>query len=235
MNAKQLAQLVLYIVDQVEDLGGYTTTIRLVKFLYLIDLEHQRRFGRTLTALHWQYYLYGPYAFELPGIGKQLGFTLDHEDFETAKGYRGVLLSVHEPQSFPAGLSFGAETVVNGILQVWALEQTSDLLHYVYNTEPMKHARRGDNLDFSAVPRGTLYYGLHVPVEGKTVRRLRESLRSYALDDAEEFVHLSRVHDKALEEGLRALDADEGYPSSFADTRIEVDLDELHSTLPDGD
>ena len=77
MNEKELGQLILYVVYQVSDLGGYTTTIRLVKFLYLIDIEHYRRYRRTLTGLNWIYYLFGPYAFSLPQIGRRLGYNLD--------------------------------------------------------------------------------------------------------------------------------------------------------------
>ncbi len=231
MDARQLGQLILYIVYQVEELGGYTTTIRLVKFLYLIDLEHQRRYGHTLTGLQWEYYLHGPYAFELPTIGTRLGFDLQREEFVNVKGHRGTLLRVTDPQDFPAGLSFGIETLVNGILRVWADQETTDMLRYVYHTEPMGRARRGDKLDFSVVPSGTQYYELYIPVQKPTVRRLRESLRSYALDDADEFVRPTTVYDDVLAEGLRALDDDETSISDFAGVAPAVEIDELRATL----
>ena len=231
MDAGQLGQLILYIVYQVEELGGYTNTTRLVKFLYLIDLEHQRRYGRTLTGLQWKCYLYGPYAFELPTIGARLGFDLQSEDFVNVKGHRGTLLCVPDSQEFPAGLSFGIEILVNGILRVWADQETADLLQYVYHTEPMRHAQRGDKLDFSLVPSGTHYYELYVPVQKPTVRQLRESLRSYALDDAGEFVRPTIVYDNVLDEGLRALDADETPTSDFAGVTPAVEIDELQATL----
>jgi len=231
MDAGQLGQLILYIVYQVEELGGYTNTTRLVKFLYLIDLEHQRRYGRTLTGLQWKCYLYGPYAFELPTIGARLGFDLQSEDFVNVKGHRGTLLRVPDSQEFPAGLSFGIEILVNGILRVWADQETADLLQYVYHTEPMRHAQRGDKLDFSLVPSGTHYYELYVPIQKPTVRQLRESLRSYALDDADEFVRSTTVYDEVLDEGLRALDDDETSIPHFARVTPVVNIDELQATL----
>jgi hypothetical protein len=231
MDARQLGQLVLYIVYQVEELGGYTTTIRLVKFLYLIDLEHQRRYGRTLTGLQWQYHLYGPYAFELSTIGARLGFDLQREDFVNVKGHRGTLLHVPDPQDLPAGLSFGIETLINGILRVWADQETADLLRYIYDTEPMRHAGRGDKLDFSVVPSGTHYYELYIPVQKTTVRRLRESVRSYVLDDAGEFVRPTTVYDEVLDEGLRALGDDETSIPNFAGVTPTVKVDELRATL----
>jgi hypothetical protein len=235
MDARQLDQLILYIVYQVEELGGYTTTIRLVKFLYLIDLEHQRRYGHTLTGLQWKYHLYGPYAFEFPTIGARLGLNLEREDFVNVKGHRGTLLRVLDPQDFPPGLSFGVETLVNGMLGVWAAQETADLLRYVYHTEPMRCARRGDRLDFSAVPPGTRYYELYIPVENPTVRRLRESVHSYALEDAGELIRPTTVYDKVLDEGLRALDDEEILISDFTGITPAVEIDELWATLPHED
>ena len=231
MDDRQLGQLILYIVYQVEDLGGYTTLIRLVKFLYLIDLEHQRRYGRTLTGLQWTYHLYGPYAFELPGIGARLGFDLEQEEFVSATGHQGTLLRVPDPQHFPPGLSFGVETLVNDLLRVWANQETPDLLRYVHRTEPMRHARRGDRLDFSLVPLGTHYYELYIPVQNPIVRRLRESLRSYAQDDAAEFVRPSTTYDDALDEGLQALNSDETTIPDFTGVAPAVEIDELRATL----
>jgi len=231
MDTRQLDQLVLYIVYRAEEVGGYTTPIRLVKFLYLIDLEHQRRYGRTLTGLQWEYYLYGPYAFELPIIGTRLGFDLQREDFVNVKGHRGTLLRVPDPQDFPAGLSFGVETLVNGILRVWADQETADLLQYIYHTEPMRHVRRGDQLDFSVVPSGTHYYELYISVQKPTVRRLRESLRSYALDDVDEFVRPTTVYDEVLDKGLRALDDDETSIPDFTGVTpaVEIEAARRHS------
>ena len=231
MDTRQLDQLVLYIVYRAEEVGGYTTPIRLVKFLYLIDLEHQRRYGRTLTGLQWEYYLYGPYAFELPIIGTRLGFDLQREDFVNVKGHRGTLLRVPDPQDFPAGLSFGVETLVNGILRVWADQETADLLQYIYHTEPMRHVRRGDQLDFSVVPSGTHYYELYISVQKPTVRRLRESLRSYALDDVDEFVRPTTVYDEVLDKGLRALDDNETSIPDFTGVTpaVEIEAARRHS------
>jgi len=232
VDTKQLGQLILYIVSQVEELGGYTTTIRLVKFLYLIDLEQQRRFGRTLTDLEWVYHLYGIYAFELPEIGAHLAFDLQHEEFISAEGHRGTLLHVARPQDFPPGLSFGVEVLVNGLLRAWADQETADLLQYVYRTEPMREALRGDRLDFSAVPSGTRYYEFYVPVRESTACQLRESLSSYAQEDAGEFVHPTTVYDDVLDAGLRALDDDETPLPEMAGIKPQVDLNALRDTLP---
>jgi hypothetical protein len=232
VDAEQLGRLILYIISHVEELGGCTTTIRLVKFLYLIDLEHQRRYGQTLTGLDWVYYRYGPYAFEIPEIGTRLGFDLQREEFVSAQGHSGNLLRSWEPQNFPTELSYGIEVMTNVVLGVWADLETDLLLSYVYDTEPMRQAQRGDRLDFSVVPLGTRYYELYVSVPERTARQLRESLRSYAQEDADEFVRPDTVFDDALAAGLRALEDEEDFSSEIAGTRLEIDADSLRGSLP---
>jgi hypothetical protein len=233
MDIAQLSKLILYIVHQVGDLGGYVTTIRLVKFLYLIDLEHYRRYGRILTGLNWQFHLYGPYAFELPEIGRRLGFNLEREEFVTAIGRHGTIFRVPEPQDFPTSLSFGAETVVNGILKVWADQETDNLLYYVYHrTEPLLSGHRGRPLDFSHVERSTHYYELGFAIDEIKKKGLLASIQSYSQEDLAEFTLLPTRRGSILEEGLRAVLSDERQPAYFAGITSTISLNELWATLP---
>jgi hypothetical protein len=232
MDTALLGRLLLYVVYRASELGGYTTTIRLVKFLYLIDLEHQRRLGHPLTGLEWVYHLYGPYAFAIPEAGKRLGFDLQREEFVNVKGHHGTLLQVHTPQSFPAELDRTAQVIVDGLLNVWANVETRLLLQYVYETEPMKTAQRGDRLDFYRVPDGTYYYELYVSIPEGPARQLRESIRSYAQEDADEFVPPATVIDDILVAGLRALDDQENLSPEMASTRLTIDVSSLKGSLP---
>lgn len=68
-------------------------------------------------------------------------------------------------------------------------------------------------------------------VQKSTTRRLRKSLRSYALDDADEFVRPTIVYDEVLDEGLRALGDDETSIPDFAGVAPAVEIDELRATL----
>ena len=97
--------------------------------------------------------MYGPYSFALPELGQGIGFDLAQEEFETIKGKKGRIFKVREHVNIPSGLPANAETMINGILDIWALEDTSVLLEYIYKTEPMRVAEKGKALDFSVVPR----------------------------------------------------------------------------------
>ena len=78
--------------------------------------------------------------------------------------------------------------MINGILHVWADMDTSELLGYVYHTEPMIHGIRGKEIDFSILPHGTRYYEIYIPVETKTVNMIRDSLHVYEREDVDELV-----------------------------------------------
>src|SRR4030042_3961436 len=41
---------------------------RLVKLLYLVEVEHYKHFQKRLTNLRWQFYHYGPYASEIEQV-----------------------------------------------------------------------------------------------------------------------------------------------------------------------
>lgn len=46
-------RLILYIVYRLQTMNAPISRTRLLCLLYLIDLEHYRRYGRTLTGLEW--------------------------------------------------------------------------------------------------------------------------------------------------------------------------------------
>jgi hypothetical protein len=66
----------------------------------------------------------------------------------------------------------------------------------------------------------------------RTASQLRGSLRSYAQEDANEFVRPDTVFDDTLVAGLRALEEEEDFSSEIAATWLEVDADSLGGTLP---
>ena len=150
-----LKRLILYIVDQIQDQEGIISKTRVVKLLYLIDVEHYRRYGRTLTGLEWICYRYGPYAFAIDSAIRKLGFDLGEEEITTAAGYPAYAYRVEEPQSLTDIVSFAVQSMIGRKIKQWALEDTRFLLDYVYTaTEPMQYATFGHKLDFSKIQRG---------------------------------------------------------------------------------
>lgn len=151
-----LRELIKHVVAQVVDSGGTLGVTKLVKILYLLDVEYYRRHRKLLTGLNWVFYRYGPYAFEIPDILRGLDLELPQEDVPIG-GDRYV--HKFKPEYLPeldieSILSPADALWVNKRISKWALEDLNKLLSYVYfDTEPMHDAELGKPLNFSKIPR----------------------------------------------------------------------------------
>ena len=153
-----LRELIRYIVIKVLDQEGMLGTTRLVKLLYLIDVEYYRRHRKPLTDLKWLFYRYGPYAFEVPDVLHSLDLDLPQDDVALGGGR---IAHIFRPSYLPEvnieGLvSTSDNMLIDKIIDEWALEDLNRLLSHVYfDTEPMRGARVGQALDFSTIPELT--------------------------------------------------------------------------------
>jgi Protein of unknown function (DUF4065) len=223
MDPQQLSQLILYIVDQANDRDDIVTTIRLVKYLYLIDLEYFRVNGKLLTGLRWFFYHYGPYAFELPAIGEQIGYHLEREEFENGQK-EGIIYRVDREINKPAWLGFTGESIIDRILEVWSGVETPIMLDYVYNrTEPMKNPIRGDELDFSTVQRGSKYYELNVQIDQKKGRELLKSFHETLQEETLSLVPITTTGVQNYQELVDILEKDDWPAPSISINTFSID------------
>ena len=151
-----LTQLVQAILSRVREREGFVTKTKLVKYLYLLDVEAYRHTGRTVTGFRWFFHLYGPWAREFEDLYASLrsrnaieisGGTRADLDTEFVMTSRQVELGdlIADPT---------LELAVRHAIDRWADRRTGELLDYVYfHTEPMLDAERGAMLDFSRVTR----------------------------------------------------------------------------------
>lgn len=148
MNRDLVRKLLLFIVDQLQEMEAQISTIRLVKILYLIDLEHYNKYFETLTGIDWIKYEYGPYFFELPGILRSARIDLEPTEVLTSRG-KGITYRSQEPQDISKIVPFATEAMIGRILKKWAFEDTPVLLGFVYDTLPVKHGNYREPLDFT--------------------------------------------------------------------------------------
>jgi hypothetical protein len=147
---------VLGILTRVSERDGSANKTKLLKLLYLADIEHYRRTGETLTGFDWIFYFYGPWApqyddvlsqLEAEGVLRREGWAAG--DFE---GERLVAAS-------PVDLSSVIKDTVSflrtrQLIDVWADRAVPPLLDYVYfETEPMQGAEKMKPLDFTKVSK----------------------------------------------------------------------------------
>jgi Protein of unknown function (DUF4065) len=149
-----LAVLIPAILTYVRAKGGYTTKTKLLKLLYLLDIEAFREQRSTLTGFRWNFYKYGPWTPEYDDKLDELrrsGLielrTGDKPELDTV--FLDSVENVELSRAFPV---FVEELRARRIIECWADRPTGELLDYVYfHTAPMREARRGDALDFNTV------------------------------------------------------------------------------------
>jgi hypothetical protein len=154
MASKIIQNLIRYIVSEVQDADFEIYRTRLVKLLYLCDVEYFQSKRQLLTELNWVRYKYGPYAFELQEITHRMGLELAEEevDFSSGHGFRYEVLDFPEPEKW---LDASQKHIIDKVIKHWGGENLDVLLDYVYcDTEPMKNAQFRQALDFRGIPRG---------------------------------------------------------------------------------
>lgn len=122
---------------------------RLIKLLYLVEVEHVKHFQDRLTNLEWQFYHYGPYASEIEQV---LGAPdIEEISFSLSDGRQGsqyILGEDERDDNVPPDI----RRLIDYIVKDWGAIDLNKLLDYVYfETEPMINARRGEVLDFTKV------------------------------------------------------------------------------------
>ncbi len=156
MADRLLHNLIAHTVSQLADMDTGFGKTKLVKLLYLIDVENYRRRRKTLSGLEWRFYHYGPYAFEIDEALEELSLDIPQETVTTRQGHNAIVFRSTRDLSpiLSDYVKLPELRLVNRTIQEWGETDFNSLLNHVYfHTEPMKDAKRGDILDFSTVQR----------------------------------------------------------------------------------
>jgi hypothetical protein len=207
--------LIPAVVSYVTHKGGYVTKTKLLKLLYLCDVEYYRAFRRLLTGFQWKFFHLGPWSSELDPILQELvsrGVLVEQvssrPDYDT-KFFR-------TSEDFDLGRLFGTfkeEVPVKRVLERWAESSTGEILDHVYfHTEPMEHGIRNEPLDFTTVSeQPAVNYSRQAsgktPQEIKAARiRLAEQMARRKAEDASRFSFTPPRYDEEFLEALEKLD-----------------------------
>jgi len=123
---------------------------RLVKLIYLVEVEFYRIYQKRLTNLEWKFFHFGPYPLEIQEILGSLEFEKEEIDLASGKVFFKYSMSFDEPVESYVSSDVGR--LVTNIVKEWGDANLNRLLDYVYfETEPMVDAKRGYILDFSKI------------------------------------------------------------------------------------
>jgi hypothetical protein len=147
-------ELIRAILTEAKKRGVAVGKTKLVKLIYLADIEHYRDATTTLSEFDWRFHLYGPWAREFDTVLEQLqaDASIRVESF-SASGLDGERLSILEPKDLGEVIRSTNELFRTKLqIETWLEKPTPELLNYVYfNTEPMQGATKQAQLDFSKV------------------------------------------------------------------------------------
>jgi hypothetical protein len=132
--------------------GHWPDKIQFTKYLYLLDYCYWRFHGQQLTDIRWIFYHYGPWSADAATV-------MDSVQSHFQLGWRDLAAADENEREFQGfdpitdKLGPGIEGMIQKILGVFKHRDVTDLIDWCYTqTEPMLAARRGNALDFSAVP-----------------------------------------------------------------------------------
>ncbi len=151
-----LDSLISHTVVRLDEMQASFGKTKLIKLLYLIDVENYRRRRKVLSGLDWYFHHYGPYAFEIEDALDDLALEISQESFKTKYGRNAVVFRPHRElrPMLAEYVSKPELNLVNKVIVEWGDVEFNPLLNHVYfYTEPMQNAKRGDRLDFSTIQR----------------------------------------------------------------------------------
>jgi hypothetical protein len=189
---------------------------RLIKLMYLSEVEYFRENRGRLTDLNWKFYLYGPYP---PSLQSVLGDPeIESNEWNTGKISKHIVRD--EDTFMRAKGAFEVEAIVNRVVKDWGDADLNQLLDYVYfETEPMQKAKRGDDLDFSTVEPA-----VRKKVQIALDRSKLNELRKHLAERAKAYAGLRQpaVPSADLSENLEIWDKEEAkiFPSGPCKVRL---------------
>jgi uncharacterized phage-associated protein len=154
-------------------------TIKLIKLLYLAEYEYYRKHRQRLTELKWVFYKYGPFAFELRNVQRNI-VNLEEEERELDSGMVIKLLGIASAYDFIEERfisDFEIGSIIKNLVSDWKNKSTKELLNYVYHhTEPMIFAEKLKEIDFSVITEAQ--FSRVARTSDERIREIRKFVKS---------------------------------------------------------
>jgi hypothetical protein len=210
-----LSQLIPALIFYVTERGGYVTKTKLLKLLYLFDVEFYRVHGFTFTGFEWKFFHLGPWTSEFDVLLEKL---VAHEtivetkiakpDYET-KFYRAS----EAAELGPHFVKYSDQAILRTVLDAWAESTTGEILDYVYfRTEPMEHGIRNQPLDFTRIVQEPVQKYVRTS-SGKTSkeigearRKIQETLEKKVTGESKAFTFTAPKYDEEFVAAVEKMD-----------------------------
>lgn len=231
-NQKRIKSLITFILLTAGENDDYTARslgpIHILKYLYLADYYYAKRNqGSTYTGIDWTFHNFGPWSFAafemiepaLAGSGATLRefdnsfgdqdskrWTLNNSDFLNTLA-----------QKIPAAITRQLRSVMREFVT-----DTCELLHFVYNTEPMLKAAPGEQLRFGEESMPQTFEVTETRLEklsknkrkafSQRISSLKDKVKSGHFSSSSEVESkLQPRYDEVYYQGLESFDMDDCY------------------------
>jgi hypothetical protein len=176
-----LTDLIAAIATCIRESGGATTKTKILKLLYLLDIESYRKSEATVTGFDWKFYRFGPWAASyddaLQAAVQANKISINAPNSDEGATFINPIEKLSLDRIFPNVVQ---QLTAKRIIETWAARPTVELLDYVYfHTAPMRDAIRNERLDFSTVMREeklSHYTGIKSQIDEKERQRKRKEL-----------------------------------------------------------
>src|SRR5450631_3553932 len=132
MEAPKIEKLIAAIVTWVVGEGSYVTKTKLLKLLYLFEVEFYRVHRQTFTGFGWKFFHLGPWAAEFDPALEALVMNgvlspqRSNSEFETTL-YRAA--DRVEPREVFSNVK--DEYILRSVLNTWGTRTTGEILDFV--------------------------------------------------------------------------------------------------------
>jgi hypothetical protein len=154
MEPTAVDNLIPVIVTWIAEHDSYATKTKLLKLLYLFDVEYYRQYRRTFTGFGWKFFHLGPWAAEYDvALSGLLAHGIISEQHSNTSEYDTAFYKPGERvEASCAFVNAKDESILLGVLKRWGTRTTGEILNYVYfQNEPMEAGIRNQPLDFSLI------------------------------------------------------------------------------------
>lgn len=152
MDLSKNEKLIYYLVEK---LSGVLTRTKLVKLLYLIDLESYKKRERKISEFEWFFHNHGPYPttdFQ-KNIDSLVEKGLIKENKQKLSGKDGhyYLYEILKSEEIDPFEDDDEKLIANQILVDYGSYSLDRLLDYVYHSSPFEGTNKGDKIDFERI------------------------------------------------------------------------------------
>src|SRR5947199_7584672 len=128
-----LKELLTAIVSRVTEQGGSVSKTKLLKLLYLFDIEWYRTHRETFSGFNWHFSLLGPWEDEYyPTLDKyEANGSLEKKAVKDEYGTE--FITTHEnPRLRDLFATRQEEIILEDLIRTWAKVPTEEILDHIY-------------------------------------------------------------------------------------------------------